>query len=257
MGMATINNSKDLAGRIFLEFGSRYIDRILLFGSVATKGTGNDIDIVVILKNTEVSNQSSLYHDIYRRVVSPFIKQELIGVDLFVWDFMNVVRHNREGSPFLKLIQREGRVLYMSKEYLEEWFKVAKEDYEMAGILLVNGYYRGSCIHSQQAIEKCLKGMLIKDKWELERTHNIEVLVAITIKRNVSIKMKDDDIEFLDSIYRGRYPAEEGLLPAGEPDKEAAIRALEIAANVLMQSKEYSNLDKAEHFINQDLHMRE
>jgi hypothetical protein len=39
----------------------------------------------------------------------------------------------------------------------------------------------------------------------------------------------------LNSIYRGRYPAEEGLLPHGEPLDEDARRALRTAEVAMAQ----------------------
>jgi hypothetical protein len=38
-----------------------------------------------------------------------------------------------------------------------------------------------------------------------------------------------DDVVFLNSIYRGRYPTEEGLLPYGEPSCSDAKRAISAA----------------------------
>jgi HEPN domain-containing protein len=42
-----------------------------------------------------------------------------------------------------------------------------------------------------------------------------------------------DDAVFLNSVYRGRYPTEEGLLPHGEPTGEDARRALKAAETVM------------------------
>ena len=39
--------------------------------------------------------------------------------------------------------------------------------------------------------------------------------------------------EFIDSIYRGRSPAEAGLLPLGEPNAEDAGRACAIGASLV------------------------
>ncbi len=231
--MVTIKEAKKLADRIVSNFRHGHIDRIILFGSTALQERGNDIDIAVIIKSNNGKSQDFFYNEIQRRIVSPFIKEEAIGVDLFVWDFDTVLKHNKNVSPFLNLIARKGRVLFMAKNYLKDWFRYAREDYEMAEILLEKGYFRGSCIHAQQAMEKCLKGLLIKNRWELERTHSIGSLVAFTSKYNIPIDLSDDDIEFIDRIYRGRYPAEDGLLPFGEPDKDSAIKAIKIASNVL------------------------
>jgi hypothetical protein len=40
---------------------------------------------------------------------------------------------------------------------------------------------------------------------------------------------------FLNSIYRGRYPTEEGLLPRGEPTQADARRAVAAADAVVRQ----------------------
>ena len=42
-----------------------------------------------------------------------------------------------------------------------------------------------------------------------------------------------DDAVFLNSVYRGRYPTEEGLLPHGEPGEEDAGRAVRVAEAVM------------------------
>ena len=38
-----------------------------------------------------------------------------------------------------------------------------------------------------------------------------------------------DDVVLLNSVYRGRYPTEEGLLPPGEPTPEETARAVRAA----------------------------
>ena len=43
----------------------------------------------------------------------------------------------------------------------------------------------------------------------------------------------EDDFIFLDSIYRSRYPAEEGLLPLGEPGVLEAKRAIKITKGIV------------------------
>jgi hypothetical protein len=42
-----------------------------------------------------------------------------------------------------------------------------------------------------------------------------------------------EEIQYIDSIYRGRYPGEAGLLPLGEPDSKDADKAIAIATNSL------------------------
>ena len=56
--------------------------------------------------------------------------------------------------------------------------------------------FRGACWHAQQAVEKGLKALLI------------------------------DAIVFLNSVYRGRCPTDEGLLPHGDPTRDEASTAV-------------------------------
>jgi hypothetical protein len=70
---------------------------------------------------------------------------------------------------------------------------------------------------------------------QLERVQNIRRLIHIARDFGVSIQPDDGDISFLDSICRGRYPAEEGLLPLSPPSVEDANRAPSIAGSVLRE----------------------
>ena len=121
------------------------------------------------------------------------------------------------------------------KDSIRQWFGQAKEELGMAECLLSSDYCRGACYHSQQAIEKAIKGVLIREGWELERIHSIRLLTSLARRYGIMLKITEEDIDFIDGIYRGRYPAEEGLLPTGIPTKEDATRALRVAADCLQQ----------------------
>ena len=45
----------------------------------------------------------------------------------------------------------------------------------------------------------------------------------------MQIPLQPADIDFIDEIYRGRYPAESGLLPLGTPTKADADRSVAVA----------------------------
>ena len=60
-------------------------------------------------------------------------------------------------------------------------------------------------------------------------------MLAITEENGLRFDFEESDIVFIDSIYRGRYPGEAGLLPHGEPDTEDAARAVKIAAHLIQQ----------------------
>jgi len=220
--MVSQKEAKDLANYL-----ARAINpvSIVMFGSVAKEGKGEDLDLLIVTEDKDKSLKE-LDAEV-RRLLRPFYKD--FAIDPFILPLTLVKEYFLKGSPFLRLIQREGRSLYM-KDSVNQWLKQAKEDLSVAEYLIKGGYYRGACYHAQQAIEKALKASLIQKGWELEKTYSIERLIALAEEYKVSPGIAEDDAIFIDSIYRGRYPAEEGLIPIGEPSKEDALKAMRIAS---------------------------
>ena len=64
--------------------------------------------------------------------------------------------------------------------YIIEWLVFADEDYATAKDLLKNDnvYARSICFHCQQAAEKYLKALIIKNDLPIIKTHNLAVLVG-------------------------------------------------------------------------------
>ena len=119
------------------------------------------------------------------------------------------------------------------KDIVAEWVKQAEEDLKVAEYLLDGGYFRSACFHSQQSVEKSIKAGLLKEGWELEKIHTIRRLISICKGYNIHVDIADEEITFIDSIYKGRYPAETGLLPLGEPSKKDAEKVLGIAKRIV------------------------
>jgi HEPN domain-containing protein len=71
----------------------------------------------------------------------------------------------------------------------------------------------------------------------LEKTHSIARLVAICRDFKVRLGLSDEDVVFMDSIYRGRYPAEEGLLPFRESSASDAEKAIHIAGRIVKSKR--------------------
>lgn len=205
---------------------------IVLFGSVAREGKGNDLDLMIVVdeKHGSVSKIQTVLHrclaDSYKRfAVDPFVVTENALHEAF-----------SRRSPFLRMVAREGKVLYM-KNAEHEWLRQAQEEMATAEYLFQGQFFKGCCYHAQQAAEKSLKGRLLGKGWELEKVHSIARLTAICRDFKIRLSLKDEDIMFLDSIYRGRYPAEEGLLPFHEPSDEDAQRALRIVQKLMRRKK--------------------
>lgn len=223
--MVTVEDAKKVAQHLIKTMDPVCV---VVFGSVAKAGKGEDIDLLIVTEDKEKDLKAidSKVH----KLLKPFYKD--FAIDPFVVPQIVLRKYFLKGSPFLRLVQKEGRCLYM-KDSIDQWLKQAKEDMAMAECLLNNKYYRGACYHSQQAIEKCMKGILIKSGWELEKVYSIRLLSSIAQRHGLSSAIRDEDMDFIDSIYRGRYPAEEGLLPIGEPTREDAIKAVKIASEVI------------------------
>ena len=220
--MVTIEHAKEIA-EVLAEKISPL--SVIVFGSVAKLGVGNDLDIFVVTEQDEMLNKVS---NCLREYNNGF------AIDYFVASRNMLTEKFREGSPFLRLIQKEGRVLFM-KNSIKEWSGLASEDLRQAKYLLDGNFFRGACFAAQQAVEKAIKANLLKRGWDLEKIHNIRRLFSISEDYNAKIACDDDDIDFMDSIYRGRYPAEEGLLPLKAPTRKDTLRAIKIADNIIGQ----------------------
>ncbi|MBI5212861.1 MAG: HEPN domain-containing protein [Nitrospirae bacterium] len=231
--MVTLKDAKEVSEKINKAFHPL---SITVFGSIAKEGKGNDLDLLVVLddRGKSFDNVDLLMH----RCLKDFYKK--FAIDPFVVPLSAFREHYLKGSPFLSLILKEGRILYM-KNAVKEWMGQADDELKTAQYLFDGGFYKGTCFHSQQAIEKALKALLLNKGWELEKTHSIERLIALLGGYKIKIDIPDGDMVFIDSIYRGRYPAEAGLLPLGEPTKADAQKAVGIAERIIKKIKNKSD----------------
>jgi HEPN domain-containing protein len=138
------------------------------------------------------------------------------------------------GNPFVEDVIETGRVLYM-RNTTAGWLADAQQELEMAVVLFEHSKYRGACIHSQQCVEKGLKALILERGRRPARTHDLVELLNLVTADGWGVVLPMEAAVFLNSVYRGRYPTEEGLLPLGEPAEEDARRALS-AAETLMKS---------------------
>ncbi len=202
-------------------------ERIILFGSQVSEqaGAGSDIDLLIVKETNK--------RPIDRRVeVEHLLSDRLVPLDLLVYTPREVLELYAAGSPLLEEVIETGRVLYMRQPTVV-WLGEAQEELESASILFDHRKFRGVCLHSQQCVEKGLKALTLEKGRKPARTHDIVELVNTVTADGWIVGMTMDDAVFLNSVYRGRYPTEEGLLPHGQPTEEDARRALHAAGNVL------------------------
>ena len=221
MAKATLNDAREVTSTIVAAFDPLLV---LAFGEVGRSGEGNDLDLLVVVEKGRTGDAA------LDAIVQPF--QKRFAIDPFVLPADTFRDHFRSGSPFLRAVIREGRRLYM-KNAESEWMKDAGDELAAGEHLRSGGFWKPACFHAQQAVEKAQKARLLGKGWELEKVHSFARLKALCIDYRIPVALNDDDVQLLDSIYRGRYPGEAGLLPLGEPSREDADRAIAIAKKVL------------------------
>jgi HEPN domain-containing protein len=80
-----------------------------------------------------------------------------------------------------------------------------------------------------------LKALIVERGRRPARTHDLLELLNAAKSEGWGVEIPVDEAVYLNSIYHGRYPTEEGLLPHGEPTGEDARRALGAAAAIAEQ----------------------
>jgi HEPN domain-containing protein/predicted nucleotidyltransferase len=202
-------------------------DRVILFGSRA-KGDfvdESDTDLLVVKSTAErpIARQ---------RQLELLLHDRAIALDLWVYTPEELVSLYRVGSPFVQEIVETGRLLYMRKA-TAVWLRDVEDECEMAELLLAHGKRRGACLHSEQAVEKALKALVLERGERPPRTHDLFELANRVALLGWQVAVPADMLALLNSVYRGRYPSDEGLLPSGEPTPEEAQSAAMAARQVL------------------------
>ena len=213
---------------------------IVLFGSVATTATGNDLDMLVVTDRNDGSPATDVGSDL-RTVLRPLKRR--FDIDDYHLTRTQFAEQLRCGSVFLRKIVSEGICIYM-RDGIKAWRRQSEEELDTAEYLLAGGFFRGACYHAQQCVEKSIKTMLLKRGWELEKIHSIHRLTVVAQDHGVPLKLQPADIDFVDAIYRGRYPAESGLLPLGAPTLADAERAVALARQSVQEMSAFLVADK-------------
>lgn len=108
-----------------------------------------------------------------------------------------------------------------------KWMKFAEDDLKTAMILWETDskLYRIICYHSQQYVEKILKGIIEAHHQIPPKIHDVNALANRCFELGVNFPLSKKEVYFLSSVYIDtRYPPDIGLLPEGEPgEKEAEL----------------------------------
>jgi HEPN domain-containing protein len=118
----------------------------------------------------------------------------------------------------------------------ERWLMLAGEDVVMADLALSRGIFRQVCVHSQQAVEKALKGFLVAKLGTHPKSHSLEEMLlcdpAMEELKEWRSACRNLDRFYIPTRYADALP---GLLPDGEPSETDAEGALRDAKAIVDQ----------------------
>jgi HEPN domain-containing protein len=109
------------------------------------------------------------------------------------------------------------------KTITKEWFDRAKEDLDVVSEIIERDDLTNMvAFHSQQAVEKIMKGVIEEFEIGFVKTHNLERLLDI-INEKIKLNPPLEILKRLDEVYiNARYPGDLGLLPSGKPSFQEA-----------------------------------
>lgn len=124
------------------------------------------------------------------------------------------------------------------KDEVKNWIEFADEDLKMAELALKEKIYNQVCFHSQQCVEKVIKGIIIHRGHIYPKSHKLADLINY-LSDDIFDDLKDEIIS-LDRFYiPTRYPdALPGSLPDGLPTAKDAEESIKIAREVFEKVKE-------------------
>jgi HEPN domain-containing protein len=110
-----------------------------------------------------------------------------------------------------------------------DWLSFAKSDLALAKVDKTTSIsYESLCFHTQQAVEKALKALLISDKIEFPRTHNVRILLDLLKIKHIIPDIVDESAVLTEYAVSSRYPGE------SEPIEEEEYKhSVKIAEKVL------------------------
>ena len=89
-----------------------------------------------------------------------------------------------------------------------------------------------ACFHSQQCVEKALKGVLENCGLDVPKTHDLVRLYAL-VSENVSISINTEMLQTVSDLYiETRYPGDSGLMVDGKPTLQDVREFYEFAKDV-------------------------
>lgn len=110
-----------------------------------------------------------------------------------------------------------------------DWLSFAKSDLSLAKVDRTGSIsYESLCFHTQQAVEKALKALLIFDNIVFPRTHNVRILLDLLKSRHIIPDIVDESAVLTEYAVSSRYPGESESI-----EEEEYKHSVEIAEAVI------------------------
>ena len=77
-----------------------------------------------------------------------------------------------------------------------------------------------------------MKAVILEKDRKLRKVHDLLELSKDIEDISLQLPVSVEELDFLNRVYHSRYPPDIGLLPHGQPTKDDAQKALEIARRV-------------------------
>lgn len=104
--MVTLKDAKEVSSEIVKALQPI---SVIVFGSVAKEGIGKDLDLLVVSEDDRKTTRE--LNGFLFKHIRRFYKR--FAIDPFILPVSKLQEYFFKGSPFLRLIQHEGRSLYM------------------------------------------------------------------------------------------------------------------------------------------------
>lgn len=121
--------------------------------------------------------------------------------------------------------------------YYEMWLKKAEEDELSLGPVLREGAPSTACFLAQQMAEKLLKGLIVFNKKEFPKTHDLSILMNLCKSEAADIAILQKDLEFLNDFYTEARYADDYHTFTKKEAEEAFKRALKVKEYVMSKIK--------------------
>jgi HEPN domain-containing protein len=122
----------------------------------------------------------------------------------------------------------------------KEWLNRARSDLELARAWKPDIYLEDLCFHTQQAVEKAIKALMIRNNVVFPYVHDIATLLTILDQRGIAVPESIREAERLTRFaVLARYPS-----IAPPVDEEEYSEALRIAETVIHWVEEQLGTDR-------------